>query len=93
MAGIGSIVIIRLVTGIAFGGDIREVIDVMTACTFGDGMTFGQGEYGVMHGKLRRFPSRKGGMTLQTVCGDPGCQMVGIGSIVVIRLVTGITFR
>ena len=48
---------------------------------------------GVMYSEFSRFPTRPGCMAFHAIHGNISCKMIRVGSIIIIRLMAGDTFR
>ncbi len=87
MRGIGRIVVIILVTAIARSGRV-VIIALMTAETVNGNMSALQDEIVVMDRKCCRFPVGVCGMAIDAGRGNVQRDVVRIGGVVVILLVT-----
>ena len=92
MAWIGSGIIVLLVAGDAFSGDIGIITGGMATIAFNECMAFGQWKESIVHREFGRFPARQGRVAFQAFGGDPCGQVVGIGGGVKIRLMAGEAF-
>jgi len=89
--GIGCLVIIGQVTGNTLRGRVRVIPADMAEIAISQGMPAGERELCMV--KRGRFPTGIGVMTLVTGSRILCCRVVGIGGLVVIRLVAGNTLR